>query len=269
MTVGTVSPAAFFRHRLLLTFGLTTAARLLELPYWDNPAYRLGDEYLLATHDAYHWIAGAEGFEFGVGHPMSELARLLAEALDTTPALVGFWLPPVMGGILAVGVFLWGWGLATLMPGCAPACSPSLAPAFCARTLLGFYDTDLVVLLFSVLLGLIPLWLTPWLTSPPETIWGLFRQKCKQIDQNVAQQPADAVPTAPCPESRGAAIDPPVSRWFRQKCRRGGRFFPCLPWKCSAPPWLALDTSAHAFRPVRLLDAGLAFVFRIWCAFPP
>ena len=110
MTAGRFRLLPFFVC-LLLTFGLTTAARLLELPYWDNPAYRLGDEYLLATHDAYHWIAGAEGFEFGVGHPMSELARLLAEALDTTPALVGFWLPPVMGGILAVGVFLWGWGL--------------------------------------------------------------------------------------------------------------------------------------------------------------
>lgn len=32
---------------------------------------------LLATHDAYHWVAGAEGFEFGAGHPMSELLRIL------------------------------------------------------------------------------------------------------------------------------------------------------------------------------------------------
>ena len=197
---------------LLLTFGLTTAARLLELPYWDNPAYRLGNEYLLATHDAYHWIAGAEGFEFGVGHPMSELARLLAQALHTTPALVGFWLPPFMGGVLAIGVFLWGWGLGYPYAGLCAGVLSSLAPAFCARTLLGFYDTDLVVLLFALLLGLIPaLWLTPWLASPPELLWGLFRRRSKDnpLNTNTAQKTTDGTRQGLDP-----AAEPPVSRWF-------------------------------------------------------
>ncbi len=239
MTAGRPRLLPFFIC-LFLTFGLTTAARLLELPYWDNPAYRLGDEYLLATHDAYHWIAGAEGFEFGVGHPMSELARLLAETLGTTPALVGFWLPPLMGGILAVGVFLWGWGLGYPYAGLCAGVLSSLAPAFCARTLLGFYDTDLVVLLFSVLLGLIPaLWLTPWLTSPPELIWGLFRRKSKPNDQNATQEPADTVPVASLPESRGVAIDPPVSRWFfgRNAAAAGVFSVPPLEMQRAALSW--------------------------------
>lgn len=215
---------------LLLAFGLSTAARLLELPYWDNPAYRLGDEFLLATHDAYHWIAGAEGFEFGAGHPMSELARLLAEALHTTPALVGFWLPPFMGGILAVGVFLWGWGLGYPYAGFCAGVLSSLSPAFCARTLLGFYDTDLVILLFALLLGLVPaLWLTPWLTSPPELIRELFRRGPKRnpLHADAAPEPPDetaACPsqapglpeeTAACPsQAPDPAAGPPVSRWF-------------------------------------------------------
>lgn len=237
---------------LLLTFGLTTAARLLELPYWDNPAYRLGDEYLLATHDAYHWIAGAEGFEFGVGHPMSELARLLAEALNTTPARVGFWLPPFMGGILAVGIFLWGWGLGYPYAGLCAGVLSSLAPAFCARTLLGFYDTDLVVLLFSVLLGLIPaLWLTPWLTSPPELIWELFRRKNGTLNQKAPQEPADAGPAASLPERRGTTIAPPVSRWFFGRNTATSGVFAVSPLEMQraalAWPWMLLLTLSGLF----------------------
>ena len=199
---------------LLLTFGLTAGARLLELPYWDNPAYRLGDEYLLATHDAYHWIAGAEGFEFGLGHPMSELARLLAEATGMTPAQVGFWLPPFMGGILAVGVFLWGWGLGYPYAGVCAGVLASLAPAFCARTLLGFFDTDLVVLLFSVLLGLVPaLWITPWLTSPPELLYSLFARRSPRSERQSENAITDPAEVQPMPH-RALAANPPVSRWF-------------------------------------------------------
>ncbi|MDL2280180.1 hypothetical protein LJC15_05950, partial [Desulfovibrio sp. OttesenSCG-928-G11] len=71
---------------LLMAFGLALAVRLLELPFWENPAYSLNGEHLLATHDAYHWVAGAEGFEFGAGHPMSELLRLLSLVTGMTPA---------------------------------------------------------------------------------------------------------------------------------------------------------------------------------------
>jgi dolichyl-diphosphooligosaccharide--protein glycosyltransferase len=177
---------------LFLTFLLSTGARLLELPFWDNSAFRMGDEYLLATHDAYHWIAGAEGFEFGVGHPMSEFARFLATAANMSPAQVGFWLPPFMGGVLAVGIFLWGWGLGHPFAGLCAGVISSLAPAFCARTLLGFYDTDLVILLFSLLLGLVPaLWLNPWLISPLKALRRLavvLTARLSRLQTNAAQE---------------------------------------------------------------------------------
>jgi len=176
-----VAPAAGRKHGpkdvagplvcLLATFALATSLRFLELPFWDNPAYVFGNEFLLATHDAYHWIAGAEGFEFGAGHPMSELIRLVAEVLHISPARAGFWLPPFFGGILAVAVFLWGWGLGQPYAGMCAGILASLAPAFFARTLFGFCDTDLIDLLFAVLLGLIPaLWLSPWLAGPLDVL---------------------------------------------------------------------------------------------------
>lgn len=175
---------------LFFTFLLAAGLRLLELPFWDSPAYKIGDEYLLATHDAYHWIAGAEDFEFGAGHPMTIPARIAAALFGTTPAVAGFWLPPFFSGLLASAIFLWGWAMRQPYAGMCAGVLASLAPAFCARTLLGFYDTDLVILLFAVLLGLVPaLWLMPRTMSLPEA-WRSFRHK-KQPPQPSAAGSAD------------------------------------------------------------------------------
>ncbi|MDR2124890.1 MAG: hypothetical protein LBP38_07945 [Desulfovibrio sp.] len=156
---------------LCLTLVLAAGARLTELPFWDSDLFRLGDEYLLATHDAYHWIAGAEGFEFGAGHPMSEAARLISELTGLTPALAGFYLPVFMSALTGLGVFLWCAGLGRPWAGLCAGVLTSLTPGFCARTLLGFYDTDLVILFFAVMLGLVPaIGLAPYLKSPLEAL---------------------------------------------------------------------------------------------------
>ena len=174
---------------LAAAFFLAVGIRLLELPFWDNPAYSIDGEFLLATHDAYHWVAGAEGFEFGTGHPMSELARLVSVLVGCSPALAAFWLPPFMSGLLAAVLCLWCAGLGRPFAGLCAGVLLSLSPSFCARTLLGFYDTDLVILLFSVLVGLVPaLWLAPWLRSVPAVALELFCRKRRSAKNTLAAQ---------------------------------------------------------------------------------
>ena len=140
----------------LLTLGLAFGLRMMEWPCWQNPEYRLGSEWLLATHDAYHWVAAAEGFGRGVGHPMAEMLRLMAQALHTYPAAVAFWFPAVLASLVAVIVFAWVWALGSMEAGVAAGLITSLAPGFLARTLLGYYDTDLVTLFFPLLMTLAP-----------------------------------------------------------------------------------------------------------------
>ena len=140
----------------LLTLGLAFGLRMMEWPCWQNPEYRLGSEWLLATHDAYHWVAAAEGFGLGVGHPMAEMLRLMAQALHTYPAAVAFWFPAVLASLVAVIVFTWVWALGSMEAGVAAGLITSLAPGFRARTLLGYYDTDLVTLFFPLLMTLAP-----------------------------------------------------------------------------------------------------------------
>ncbi len=160
---------------VLFTVAFCFGVRLLELPFWDFAGFYLNGEPLLGTHDAYHWVAGAEGFEFGAGHPMSELLRVSAGLLSMTPAEAAFYLPAFFGALTGAAVFLWGWGLGRPCAGIVAGVLSSLSPSFWGRTLLGYYDTDLVVLPFAVLLGLVPaMWLHPWLSSPADALFRRF-----------------------------------------------------------------------------------------------
>ncbi|MDR1777892.1 MAG: hypothetical protein LBR31_08725 [Desulfovibrio sp.] len=140
----------------LATLGIAFALRMTEWPCWQNPEYRLGREWLLATHDAYHWVAGAEGFGLAVGHPMAAMLSALSEMLQSYPAAVAFWFPAVLASLVACVVFAWVWAFDSMEAGLAAGLLTTLAPAFLGRTLLGYYDTDLVTLFFPMLMSLAP-----------------------------------------------------------------------------------------------------------------
>lgn len=140
----------------LVTVGLAFILRLLEWPCWQNPEYRLGSEWLLATNDAYHWVAGAEGIGLAVGHPMAEMLQGMASLLGTYPAAVAFWFPMLLSTLVALIVFVWVWALGSMEAGMAAGLITTIAPGFLARTLLGYYDTDLVTLFFPLLMTLAP-----------------------------------------------------------------------------------------------------------------
>lgn len=140
----------------LVTLGLAFALRMLEWPCWQNPEYRLDHEWLLATHDAYTWVAGAEGFGLAVGHPMAVMLKFMADLVGAAPAVVAFWFPAVLASFVAVIAFAWVWALGSMEAGVAAGILTSMAPGFLARTLLGFYDTDLITLFFPLLMALAP-----------------------------------------------------------------------------------------------------------------
>lgn len=141
--------------------------RAHEIPSWSNPAYQLDGEYLLATHDAYHWVAGAEGFGHGDEHPFSRFIEALSFITGATPANVGFWLPLFLAPLVASVVTIWAMVFGARNSGIVAGVLACLAPGFLGRTLLGYCDTDLVTLLFTLIIGLVPaMWLAPAMRSP-------------------------------------------------------------------------------------------------------
>ena len=155
----------------LITFGLALALRFAEWPAWQDPEFRLGQEWLLATHDAYHWVAGAENFGLAKDHPMALMLKGLADFLHTPPATVAFWFPMLLASLVALIVFAWVWALGSMEAGIAAGLLTSISPGFLARTLLGFYDTDLVTLFFPLFITLIPAtWAMRYMILPHEVL---------------------------------------------------------------------------------------------------
>lgn len=149
---------------LLATLLGGVGLRLTEYAKWQAPGLRVDGEYIQATHDAYRWLAGAAGQGEGQGHPMARLAALGHELLGLPLGDVGFFAPILPAALAGCAVVLLAWTLGALEAGLLAGLCTVLAPAYLFRTRLGYYDTDMVTLLFPLLLcwGLAH-WLRPCL----------------------------------------------------------------------------------------------------------
>jgi dolichyl-diphosphooligosaccharide--protein glycosyltransferase len=117
----------------------------------------------MATHDAYTWLAGAEGINRYTGRALSELLRFLHGATGVGISVLGFWLPALMAPFV---VFPVAWLAVRLREPEAALASALLAAGslgFLLRTRVGFLDTDVLTLFFPAALavGLVA-WLDPW-----------------------------------------------------------------------------------------------------------
>ena len=84
------------------------------------------------------------------------IKNFMSDLVGTSPAAVAFWFPALLASFVAVIAFAWVWALGSIEAGVAAGILTSIAPGFLARTLLGFYDTDLVTLFFPLLMTLAP-----------------------------------------------------------------------------------------------------------------
>lgn len=153
-----------------IAFGL----RLIDLPKWSNPLCTFDGEYIMGTHDAYYWLAGARGVGSAVNHPMASLLRFLGSLTGITYGNLAFWLPAFMAGLTAIAAFLWGMLVGGRWVGLAGAVFATSIPSFYFRTRLSYYDTDLVTLFFPLITsGLLAGWVlqglrSSWLPSKSE-----------------------------------------------------------------------------------------------------
>lgn len=136
------------------------AVRMQELPAWNQDAYKVAGEFIMGTHDAYHWLAGAMGFGSAVDQPPSRLLRAVSDLTGLSVGNAGFFLPALFGGLVGAATVLWAWALGGLQAGLVAGVIATMAPGYYYRSRLGYYDTDIVTLLFPLLLTVgLALWL--------------------------------------------------------------------------------------------------------------
>ncbi len=160
--------------RRALTYGLVAyavalAAKLLVYPAWSqDPAIRFGGEYIMNTPDAYHWLAAAVGVGVDQNNPLALLARYFTEWTGLPATGPGFWLPVFLSSLVATITALWAWTLGAAEAGLCAGALAALTPGFFGRSHLGFYDSDMVTLLFPLVVAwALAAWLQQYLRPEP------------------------------------------------------------------------------------------------------
>lgn len=150
-----------FLFGCVLAYGGSFLIRAQEYVYWQGLGFSLNGQYLMSTHDAYAWLAGAIDVNgFLASQPLSQMLALWHSLSGTPVADIGFWMPALFAPLAAIPVCL----LACWLGGCEFAAVAGLLAStsmgYMIRTRLGSLDTDLYTLLFPVLLaGGVLVWL--------------------------------------------------------------------------------------------------------------
>ncbi len=145
----------------ILGYAITLLFRLLELSGWGNPAFHFQGQYLMATHDAYVWLAGAEELNRKTGSGLSGFLKFLHDLTGFNVANVGFWLPVIFAPLAALPLGVLAWFKKQPEAGVVCGIMSAGCLGFLLRTRVGFVDTDIFALFFplAVAAGLI-VWLS-------------------------------------------------------------------------------------------------------------
>jgi dolichyl-diphosphooligosaccharide--protein glycosyltransferase len=136
---------------LLVTYTLTMGLRLYEVPAWNNSGLSVAGEKLLATHDAYAWLAGAKDVGRKTGAALSDITAWVRAVTDIQYGNLAFWLPALLSPLAVIPIILLGrhWQLeegaltaGALAAGCL---------GFFLRSRVGFFDHDILSLFFPLL----------------------------------------------------------------------------------------------------------------------
>ena len=153
----------------VLAFGLSAALRFIEYGFWQAEHLSLGAEPLMATHDAYAWLAGAKGVGVYAGAPFTAMIRWIHQITGMELGTVGFWLPVMTVPWLAFPACLLARVMRMTEAGVIFAVMSGSSIGFLVRTRLGFCDTDLVALFFPLAFACA---LAAWLVTQTRPGWG-------------------------------------------------------------------------------------------------
>lgn len=154
-----VVAAAAFAAAGLVCVGL----RLIEVPDWSADRFFVAGERLMATHDAYAWLAGAKATSRYVLGPLAQLAAFLHGLTGLSLGTLGFWLPVAFAPLAALPACVMAWRQGRPEAAAVAGALAGGSLGFLVRSRLGFLDTDVLTLFFAgaAAAGLC-LWLAPF-----------------------------------------------------------------------------------------------------------
>ena len=147
---------------IVLAFLLSFVIRLIWVyQFNDFESFKFAGQFMINTNDGYYWAEGARDLLSGITKqhdlsPISEAASwftyAVAKILPFSFETIIFYMPAVLGSLIVVPIILIASNLKMIEVGFLAALLASIAVSYYNRTMIGYYDTDMLNIVFPTLL---------------------------------------------------------------------------------------------------------------------
>ncbi len=166
---------------ILVAFAFSIAIRLIWVQQFSGTEqFKFNNQFMINTNDGYFYAEGARDIVAGKtvstndSSPFTSAGSLLtawiAKILPVSFETVLFYMPAFFSSLLVIPIILIGRSIGKLEVGFIAALLASIAWSYYNRTMVGYYDTDLLNIVFPTFL----LWSLIWAIKTQEDKYLLF-----------------------------------------------------------------------------------------------
>lgn len=154
---------------VFFVFAFSVLMRLIWVyQFQDTQSFFWNSELMINTNDGYYYAEGARDILSGsftpndrspIGDPLSMLTAFLSMSLPFSFETIILYMPALFGSLLVIPLFFIGKYVKNMEVGFVAALLGSVAWSYYNRTMTGYYDTDMLVIvlptmvIFSVILA--------------------------------------------------------------------------------------------------------------------
>jgi len=147
---------------IILAFAFSFCVRLIWVyQFSDYESFKFAGQFMINTNDGYFWAEGARDLLSGIFtkhdlSPISDatpwLTYLAAKILPFSLETIIFYMPAVLGSFIVIPIILIAYHFKMIEMGFLAALLASIAVSYYNRTMIGYYDTDMLNIVFPTFL---------------------------------------------------------------------------------------------------------------------
>ena len=127
----------------------------------SQESFKFNNEFMLNTNDSYYWAEGARDIlasSININHnspvdkALAQITAILTKILPFSIETIMFYMPAFFASLIVIPLILIGKKINSLEAGFISALLASIAWSYYNRTMLGYYDTDLLNIVFPTFL---------------------------------------------------------------------------------------------------------------------
>jgi dolichyl-diphosphooligosaccharide--protein glycosyltransferase/undecaprenyl-diphosphooligosaccharide--protein glycosyltransferase len=165
---------------IFIAFIFSIAVRLIWVYQFNGTEqFKFNNQFMINTNDGYFWAEGARDIISGISQEndrspittaASNLTAFIAKILPFSFESIIFYMPAFFASLVVIPIILIGRSIGKLEVGFIAALLASIAWSYYNRTMVGYYDTDLLNIVFPTIL----LWSLMWAIKTRENKYLIF-----------------------------------------------------------------------------------------------